>query len=90
MYEWDETKRKVTLSERGIDFADIALFDWDTAQTILDDRADYGEMRLVSTGYIKDRLFVCCWVERQTRVRIISLRKANDREIKAYQTRTAH
>jgi len=42
-YTWDENKRKSTLKSRGLDFADMTAFDWDTALTLEDTRIDYGE-----------------------------------------------
>jgi uncharacterized DUF497 family protein len=52
--------------------------------TRLDDRHDYGEDRLVSFGYVGERLFVCVYTVRGDTLRIISVRKANDREIMRY------
>ena len=60
-YEWDESKRRNTRKSRGIDFADTVLFDWDTALTRADNSWDYGDARLFSIGFIKDRLHVCIW-----------------------------
>ena len=82
--EWDEAKRRRTLHERGVDFADMARFDWPTASVTEDQRIDYGEPRLVATGYIDGRLHICAWTPRGDRVRIISLRKANAREQEDY------
>ena len=83
--EWDEVKRQWTLETRGMDFADVEFFEFDTADTVADRRTDYGEVRLVSTGYLHGRLCVLCWTERDPHiVRVISLRKANDREQKKY------
>lgn len=83
--EWDETKRQWTLETRGMDFADVAFFEFDTAHTVADNRTDYGEVRHVSTGYLHGRLCVLCWTKREPQVvRVISLRKANDREQNKY------
>jgi hypothetical protein len=41
--EWDEAKRQQTLAERGLDFADVARLDWDSAFTVEDFRFDYAE-----------------------------------------------
>jgi uncharacterized DUF497 family protein len=49
-----------------------------------DDRFDYGEVRQVSFGLIGGRLFVCVDVDRQAERRVISLRKANKREVKRH------
>jgi uncharacterized DUF497 family protein len=49
-----------------------------------DDRLEYGERREIATGEIGGRLFVCVYTLRGDIYRIISLRKANQREIDAY------
>jgi len=67
-----------------MDFADVVDFDFGTADTVEDNRTDYGEVRFVSTGYLHDRLCVLCWTQRGGRMRVISLRKANDREKQGY------
>ena len=83
--EWDEVKRQWTLETRGMDFADVEFFEFDTAYTVADRRTDYGEVRQVSIGYLHGRLCVLCWTEHYAHaVRVISLRKANDREQKKY------
>lgn len=50
----------------------------------VDDRADYGEVREVGYTVIAQRLYVVVFVQRGDTMRIISLRKANKREIKHY------
>jgi uncharacterized DUF497 family protein len=82
--EWDEEKRLKALRERGIDFADAYRFDLASSVTRVDDRVDYGETRFVSYGDLDGRLHVMCWTKRGERMRIISLRKANEREQKAF------
>jgi len=52
--------------------------------TVLDARFDYGEERFVSFGYVGGRLYVCVFAVREDRLRIISVRKANDREVERY------
>ena len=81
-YEWDESKRIETLEIRGVDFAEIYDFDWDTALTRRSDRND--EMRQVSLGMIENRLYHVVWIWRGENRRIISLRKANMREERIY------
>ncbi|WP_155041688.1 BrnT family toxin [Paracoccus litorisediminis] len=83
--EWDETKRSNTLQERGLDFASVADAEWDAALTVEDDRADYGEARFISLVPIQDRLCVVAWCVRSDTLRVISLRKANDRERRRYE-----
>lgn len=82
--EWDNAKRTKTLSERGVDFADVALVDWDNALTQEDRRSDYGETRFITIAPINNRLYVMAWCWRGTALRVISLRKANKRETRQY------
>ena len=49
-----------------------------------DQRRDHGEDRIAGLGYIGDRLFYVVFVARGEVRRIISLRKANQREVKRY------
>jgi uncharacterized DUF497 family protein len=85
--EWDEPKRQWTLKRRGLDFADVLDFDMATAEHHVDRRRHYGEVRFVSTGILHGRLCVLCWTLRAGELRVISLRKANDREQKDYSRR---
>ncbi len=52
--------------------------------SVTDDRFDYGEVRKVAFGLINDRPFVCVYADREAERRVISLRKANRREVKRY------
>ena len=81
-YEWDADKRAETLARRGIDFASMDYFEWATALTRRSDR--YGEIRWSSYGLIQERLLKVIWTEREESIRIISLRKANVREVRSY------
>lgn len=58
--------------------------EWDTALVIKDKRYGYGENRMIGIGYIGNRLYVVVFVDRGNVRRIISLRKANLREVKRY------
>ena len=88
-YEWDETKRRTNLEKHGVDFALIESFEWETAAPEVDARHD--ETRLLATGFVGSRLYVVVYTWRGGNTRIISLRKANDREARRYvETRTAH
>src|SRR4051812_17201346 len=57
---------------------------WGRVFEFSDTRFDYSEERLVCFGYVEGRLHVCVYTVREDTVRIISVRKANDREIKKY------
>ena len=83
--EWDEDKRQDTISRRGLDFADLLDVDLESLRTWPDERQNYGEVRLISYAYLHGRLCTFCWTRRDNRLRIISMRKANERECKRYE-----
>jgi len=52
--------------------------------TLQDQRQDYGEPRFITAGWLDARLVVLLWTPRGLARRIISMRKANEREIDKY------
>ena len=84
---FDFAKRDRTLSERGLDFADAALIFTGRHFTIEDDRQDYGESRFVTVGLLTGRMIILVWTPRGAARRIISMRKANEREQNLYRHR---
>jgi uncharacterized DUF497 family protein len=52
--------------------------------SVADRRFDYGETRQIAFGFINKRLFVCVYTDRDDERRVISLRKANTREVRRY------
>ncbi len=82
--EFDPNKNQRNIETRGIDFNDAALFNWDTAVITKDTRKDYGEPRFIAYGTIEGRLMVLVFTLRGETLRVISLRKANEREAKRY------
>lgn len=88
--EWDEEKRQRTLRERGLDFADAVYFDRESIVIDLDTRRDYGEIRYNLTGSLDGVLCRLCWTPRNGRMRIISMRKINDREREVYERAKPH
>ena len=78
--EFDGAKRDKTLAERGLDFARAAEVFEGIHLTAPDSRQDYTEDRFITMGHLDDRLVVLVWTPRDVVRRIISMRKANDRE----------
>ena len=68
----------------GVSLADAKAFEWEKTVVWPDYRKDYGEDRMIGIGYIGERLFNVVFVDRDGIRRIISLRKANLREVKRY------
>ncbi|QPL32018.1 BrnT family toxin [Pseudomonas fragi] len=81
---YDITKRNKTLLERGLDFADAKTVFSGHHLTAEDSCQDYGEVRLISIGLLKERMVVLVWTPRGADRRIISMRKANEREQALY------
>ena len=81
---FDPTKDATNLEKHGVSLAEAASFEWADAMVWPDRRRDYGEPRMVGLAPIESRLFCVVFVDRGNERRIISLRKANEREVKRY------
>ena len=85
-FEWDETKRRANLVEHALDIFDMfPLFDGRIFERI-DDRFDYGEIRILCLGELAGRAYVVIYTWRGGNRRIISARKANGREQREYRS----
>jgi hypothetical protein len=82
--EFDAAKRDQTLRERGLDMARADEAFAGATLTVSDDRREYGEDRFITIGFLDARMVVAVWTPRRGARRIISLRKANDREQALY------
>ena len=86
--KFDPAKDGANVAKHGVSLAEAAGFEWGTAVVWPDTRRDYGEARMVALGYIGLRIMALVFVDRPpeqpTERRIISLRKANSREVKRY------
>lgn len=84
--DFDSDKREKALAERGLDFARAAEIFAGRHFTAEDVREDYSEPRYITVGKLDGRMVVMVWTPRGEVRRIISMRKANEREIKAVGT----
>ena len=84
-YEWNKLKAQGNIQKHGIDFADavIALEDED-ALTIEDNDADEQKFKTLGMGATIKVLFVVHAEQNENCIRIISARKADNKEIKQY------
>jgi uncharacterized DUF497 family protein len=82
---FDPAKRARTLAERGLDFLDATVVFAGPVATAEDDRADYGEMRFRTVGYLRGRMVMIVWTPRGDARHVISMRKTNDRETRRFQ-----
>ncbi len=83
-FDFDPAKDATNLSKHGLSLAAAAELRWDAALIWIDNRADYGEVKMVALAPIGDELFFVAFVDRELTRRIISLRKANRREVSHY------
>lgn len=92
MIEYDVRKDAENQRVRNLPFAAAEfLFDGPFVEEE-DERDSYGESRFVATGPIAlldDRIFVVVYTWRSGVRRIISFRKANDRELRRYRANIA-
>ena len=85
--DFDDAKRNWTLQERGLDFSRAAEVFAGHHFTAEDAREEYGEPRFVTVGLLDGRMVVMVWTPRGEVRRIISMRKANEREQARYSAR---
>lgn len=82
-------KRALTLADRGLDFADAPrLFEGPVFEAE-DDRYAYPERRFSTFGLLGGRMVVVIWTETDGGRRVISMRKANEREQAKFRGRLA-
>ncbi len=85
--EWDEQKNIININKHGLDFADAKKLFEQPLLVRLDTRYAYLEDRYIGLGLINKRLMVVVFTKRPPNIiRIISLRKANQREQKKFST----
>jgi len=82
--EFDPVKRDKTLLERGLDFARAGDVFSGIHFTGRDKRQNYREDRFITVGWLDSNVIVIVWTPRGETRRIISMRKANDREKALY------
>jgi uncharacterized protein len=84
-FEWDPGKRAENLLKHGVDFNYARIAFERVVFSYEDIRKDYGEPRFTTIGMLNGRLMVIIHTRRGNNYRIISMRKANERERKRYQ-----
>ena len=84
LFEWDENKRLANIEKHRIDFLDAVKIFKAFVHTVQDMRADYGEVRYVSTGLLNDIEITVIHTPRNGKRRIISARRARVQERQIY------
>ena len=86
-YVCDPAKGRSNQEKHGVSLALAEVLFAGPHFSTTDNRFDYGEVREVAFGLINNRLFVCVYADRDAERRVISLRKANKREVMRYAER---
>lgn len=81
---FDPAKRPETLRKREVDFFDAERVFAGPTYTIQDQRFPYPEDRFFTVGLLSERMVIVVWTPTQDGRRVISMRKANDREQARY------
>jgi len=60
-FEWDEDKNRENIRKDGLDFVDAhQIFD-EPMLIEVDNRADYGEERIIGIGFLKNFIVIRCF-----------------------------
>jgi len=85
---FDPGKDAGNIAKHGVSLALAWEIDWSMVMAYVDTRKDYREVREVGFYPIGGRLYCVVFTQRGDAMRIISLRKASDREIDDYERQT--
>jgi uncharacterized DUF497 family protein len=81
---FDPDKDASNIAKHGVSLALAAELEWEWLLVKPDTRRDYGELRMVGYAPIGPRVFCVVFTDRGEERRMISLRKANTREVNYY------
>ena|SRR5438105_1054497 len=85
-FEWDPNKELENVRKHGIDFTTASLIWRGFVFERIDNRRDYGEIRVQAFGVVDYRVFTVVFTWRSANRRLISARRANYREKRLYET----
>ncbi len=85
LFEWDDRKAAQNIAKHGVPFEYAVRVFLDPHRLDREDsRLDYNEERWLTLGKIEERLFAVAYTPRGEVIRLISARKANEREQRRY------
>ncbi len=82
--EFDPAKDAANQAKHGVSLAMAGDLDWEAALVWVDERFEYGESRVIALAPQTEILYCVAFVDRGEVRRVISLRRANRREVKHY------
>ena len=83
-YEFDPAKDEANFARHRLRLSDFAGFDMKPA-VAEDERVDYGEPRFRAFGRIDGKGYCLVYTERDTGLRLISFRRAHEKEMRRYE-----
>lgn len=83
-FEWDEVKNKANYIKHWLDFSDSKYIFQNPILSKIDDRCEYNEIRHIWLWNLEWRIVIVVYTVRNNKYRIISLRKANEKEQTIY------
>jgi uncharacterized protein len=84
----DPVKSDANELKHGVPLELADSIDWSTVWCAPDVRKDYGELREIGYVPIEGHLYCVVFTQRGETFRVISLRRANSREVKRYVEQT--
>ena len=85
-FEWDEKKNAINREKHGLVFDAVFAFDWENALVADRTRHSEGEQRYAALSLYAGKLHTVVFTKRDLKVRVISLRRSNRAEEKAYES----
>ena len=82
--EFDPAKDKANFAKHGVSLALAGELDWEAALVWVDGRYEYDELRMIALAPKTEILYYVAFLELGEVRRVISLRRANRREVKHY------
>ena len=83
-FEFDPHKDLANIAKHKVSLSLAERLDWDAALVWLDERFEYGEVRMIALAPETNTLYYVAFVDRGEVRRIISLRRAERHEVKHY------
>lgn len=82
--EFDPDKDAGNQAKHGVSLSLAGELDWEAALVWVDERFEYGELRMIALAPETTVLYYVAFVDRGNARRVISVRRANRREVKHY------
>ena len=83
-FEFDPAKVRANQAKHGVSLVLAVELDWEAALVWVDGRFEYSETRMIALAPRTGILYYVAFVDRGEVRRIISLRRANRREVRHY------